>query len=146
MLQNRIQVDIDYVVPYNKRLSSRFNVHINVEYCGWNVMIKYLFKYISKGADRVGELFYLWLLLSHQKGCQSFVDVRTVSDVLYPSFRATCHALGVTGEDQKWMTAFMEASEWGSPSQLRSLFCQLLLFCDVSDPISLWEASWQVKI
>lgn len=52
-LQNGIQVDNRYVVPYNKRLCSRFDAHINVEYCGWNMMIKYLFKYVSKGMERV---------------------------------------------------------------------------------------------
>ncbi|KAJ0495305.1 putative helitron helicase-like domain-containing protein [Helianthus annuus] len=51
--RNGPHIDCGYVVPYNKRLCSRFNAHINVEYCGWNMMIKYLFKYISKGADRI---------------------------------------------------------------------------------------------
>ncbi|XP_023750564.1 uncharacterized protein LOC111898909 [Lactuca sativa] len=48
-----IPIDNGYIVPYNRRLCSRFDAHINVEYCGWNMMIRYLFKYISKGADRV---------------------------------------------------------------------------------------------
>nr|KAJ0193121.1 hypothetical protein LSAT_V11C800395800 [Lactuca sativa] len=47
-LQTRV-IDNVYVVPF----CSRFRAHINVEYCGWNMVIKYLFKYISKGADRV---------------------------------------------------------------------------------------------
>ncbi|XP_021985268.2 uncharacterized protein LOC110881257 [Helianthus annuus] len=53
VLRSGIRVDNGYVVPYNKRLCSRFNAHINVEYCGWNMLIKYLFKYISKGVDRI---------------------------------------------------------------------------------------------
>lgn len=39
-LGNGITIDNGYVVPYNKRLCSRFDAHINVEYCGWNMMIK----------------------------------------------------------------------------------------------------------
>ncbi|KAL3618734.1 hypothetical protein CASFOL_037396 [Castilleja foliolosa] len=51
--KNGIALDNRYVVPYNEALCRHFNAHINVEHCGWNMMIKYLFKYISKGADRV---------------------------------------------------------------------------------------------
>ncbi|KAL3655665.1 hypothetical protein CASFOL_000061 [Castilleja foliolosa] len=51
--KNGVQLDNRYVVPCNEHLCRHFNAHINVEHCGWNMMIKYLFKYISKGADRV---------------------------------------------------------------------------------------------
>lgn len=286
-LQSGIQIDNGYVVPYNKRLCSRFNAHINVEYCGWNMMIKYLFKYVSKGMERekfiiqkdvftdntstsseavivdeiksfldgryicpheaawrilnfpihernppvtilpvhlanmqtvyfredshirdivekpsfgnslllgwfesnkwdkngldltyvtypskyvwekrmkrwkrrhletshaigrlvfvhpsAGELFYLRMLLCHQKGCKSYEDVRTVSNRLHPNFRSACEALGLIGEDKEWLAAFTQASEWATSAQLRSLFCHLLIFCEVSNPMSLWEAGW----
>nr|GFC38064.1 DNA helicase [Tanacetum cinerariifolium] len=42
-----------YVVSYNKQLCMRYYAHINVEYYGWTMLIKYLFKCISKWTDRV---------------------------------------------------------------------------------------------
>ncbi|CAI9303567.1 unnamed protein product [Lactuca saligna] len=286
VLQSGVRTDNGFVVPYNKRLCSRFDAHINVEYCGWNMMIKYLFKYISKGVDRVrftlqtleanttassstipvvvneiksfldgryicpheatwrilnfpiherdppvqvlavhlegmqttvfkensqlgslidtpgfgvttltewlhnnqhdvrgidltyndypskyiwdtndkrwihrttttnttigrlayvhptaGELFYLRILLFHQKGCKSFYDIRTVRENIYSTFRDACEALGLTGDDKEWLTAFEEASSWATSSELRSLFCHLLLYCEVGNPLLLWEVA-----
>ena len=51
--RNRVKLDNTYVVPYNRALCLMFHAHINVEYCGWSMLIKYLFKYISKGTDRI---------------------------------------------------------------------------------------------
>lgn len=48
-----VKLDNSYIVPYNRFLCLIFHAHINVEYCGWTMLIKYLFKYISKGTDRV---------------------------------------------------------------------------------------------
>ena len=52
-LRQNVSLDNGYVVPYNRRLCMAFYAHINVECCGWTMLIKYLFKYISKGTDRI---------------------------------------------------------------------------------------------
>ncbi|GJU06614.1 DNA helicase [Tanacetum coccineum] len=255
-----MDLDNSYTVPYNQQLCLTFHAHINVEYCGWSMLIKYLFKYISKGTDRVvaqitrpvgesseppdrsaihvdeiqnfvdgrficpyeacwrilkfeihsrhpavqklsvhlenkqvitfrdrqplqfianndekkmttltewlefnkpqrrkgqrsigrlvyvhlnsRELFYLRILLCHQKGCTSFEDIRTVNDRVYETFRAACDALGLLGDDKEWDTAMKEACFSSTTSQLRSMFAQILIFYDVADPIKLWKTYW----
>ncbi|KAK9049501.1 hypothetical protein SSX86_031532 [Deinandra increscens subsp. villosa] len=286
--KHKIMVDNRYVVPYNKKLCNRFHAHINVEYCGSSMFIKYLFKYISKGTDRIrysitsnssnnnlteassptevdeiknfedgrficpqeaawrilnfhihkrnptvqalqvhlqgqqnitfkgqnileqvignpisskttltewlqnnnkdptglhlryvdylseyrwvthgkfwlrrtskkkpsigrlvyihprsGELFFMRMLLNHQTGCCSFEDIKTVNGIIMPTYRAACEKLGLIGNDREWELTLEDAALWATPSQIRHLFTHLLLFCEISNPLQLWEKYWE---
>ncbi|XP_071739257.1 uncharacterized protein [Rutidosis leptorrhynchoides] len=63
------RLDNGYVVPYNRALCLQFHAHINVEWCGWSMLIKYLFKYISKGTDRVTAY------IPRPIGCSTSADI-----------------------------------------------------------------------
>jgi hypothetical protein len=48
----RFHIDNRWIVPYNPYLSKKFKAHINVECCQGVQAIKYINKYVYKGADR----------------------------------------------------------------------------------------------
>ncbi|GJW16112.1 DNA helicase, partial [Tanacetum coccineum] len=177
-----MDLDNSYVVPYNRQLCIVFHAHINVEYYGWSMLIKYLFKYISKGTDKTvahitrlvgssvehvdhreihiphcpniicssgeqtaGHIQRQPTLKIHRQqrwnsyGCTSFEDIRTVNHKVQGTFRSACDALGLLGDDKEWDTALEEAFFSSTASELRSLFAQILIFCDVLDPLKLWK-------
>ncbi|KAM3257173.1 hypothetical protein ACQJBY_049478 [Aegilops geniculata] len=57
VMKNNIRLDNRHVVPYNMKQLKRFQAHINVEWCNKAYVIKYLYKYITKGPDNSKTLF-----------------------------------------------------------------------------------------
>lgn len=47
------KLDNRWVIPYNVDLVKKYDAHINVEIVGYFYVVKYLYKYIYKGHDRI---------------------------------------------------------------------------------------------
>ncbi|XP_028801370.1 uncharacterized protein LOC114756588 [Neltuma alba] len=78
-----IRLDNRFVVPYNPSLLRQFQAHINVEKCNQSSAIKYLFKYISKGNDRVVASIYD--TSQHHNGELSFDEIQQYYNFRYIS-------------------------------------------------------------
>ncbi|XP_073049041.1 uncharacterized protein [Primulina eburnea] len=68
-------IDNGWVVPYNPWPLLKYGCHINVEVCGGIKCVKYIYKYIHKGPDRVA------LELRNEQNCdeiQQYVDGRWI--------------------------------------------------------------------
>ncbi|XP_071699316.1 uncharacterized protein [Rutidosis leptorrhynchoides] len=90
------------------------------------------------------EAFFLRMILCHQKGYTTFVDIRTVNQVEYQTYRSACEAAGLLGYDKEWTIALEEASVSATSAQLWSLFAHILVYSVVSDPLALWEKHWKI--
>ncbi|KAJ3705389.1 hypothetical protein LUZ61_009094 [Rhynchospora tenuis] len=50
--KNGVILDNRHVVPHNIKMLLKYDAHVNVERCRSTSLVKYLFKYLSKGHDR----------------------------------------------------------------------------------------------
>ncbi|XP_057432625.1 uncharacterized protein LOC130725408 [Lotus japonicus] len=98
-------------------------------------------QYIPHG---VGELYYLRILLTRQKGCTSWESIRTIEDVVYASFHDACYALGLLADDREFIDAIIESNDLASGIQLRKFFVMLLTTNTMSKPEFVWEKSWRI--
>ncbi|XP_071685975.1 uncharacterized protein [Rutidosis leptorrhynchoides] len=83
------------------------------------------------------EVFYLRMLLCHQKGSTYFIYLQTVNNNYYPIYHLACEAMCLLGDDKEWGKTLDEASATATAAQLRTLFVHILLYCEVGNPLQL---------
>ena len=84
------------------------------------------------------ECYHVRLLLHHVVGPTSFTSLRTVNGFVHPTYQAACLALGLLENDRHWDQTLEEAAVSDSPRRMRDLFAVMLVFCQISDALSLW--------
>ncbi|XP_076908821.1 uncharacterized protein LOC143565856 [Bidens hawaiensis] len=94
---------------------------------------------IHSVSHSLGEAYYLRIMLNKVKGPTTFEEIRTVNNVVFPTFRDACYAYGLLDDDNEFVEAIVEASFTGYGSYLRTLFCTMLMLESVSRPEFVWE-------
>jgi hypothetical protein len=77
-------LDNRHVVPYNPKLLLKYQAHINMEWCNQRTSIKYLFKYIHKGYDRISAT------VVQTNGNQQLDEIKQYLDCRYISPTEAC--------------------------------------------------------
>ncbi|GFR05391.1 ATP-dependent DNA helicase [Trichonephila clavata] len=109
-----------------------------------------LFQVIWKSRKiRFWEECMLYILEMLSAITYAYSYIRSVANIIYcikncsrsspASFQAACRALGLLEDDTHWNSTLEEASISESPNKIRELFAIILVFCQVGDPINLWE-------
>lgn len=64
----------------------------------------------------------------------SYVEIRTVDNILYHTLREACFAPRFSANDSKYIKVIKEANDWGSRHYLRKLFVTMLFSINVNKP------------
>jgi len=88
------------------------------------------------------ERYYLRLLLTAIRGATSFVNLRTVDGMVYPTFKGASIALGLLEDDGEWVALFREGAQFMTGRALRHLFALALQYTTISNPLAIWETFW----
>lgn len=87
------------------------------------------------------ERFFLRLLLIEVKGATSFEDLLTVNGVHHATFKSAAAARTLFEDDTVWSRAIEEASTFTMPLELRQLFVDMCVHCNLSDPRSIFDTN-----
>lgn len=86
------------------------------------------------------ERFFLNIILRNKPGAESFADLRTVDEVIYPSYRRAASKMGLLDDDQIWVKTLEDSVLVNTNARkLRQLFSHMLIHCEINDPLALWN-------
>ena len=90
-----------------------------------------------------GELYFLRMLLFHVKGATSYEDLLLVpSGKLCETYKQACMELGLLSDDQEYTRILEEAALTKMCGAIREMFVGILMFCQPSDPLDLFNTFW----
>ncbi|XP_042753167.2 uncharacterized protein LOC111906337 [Lactuca sativa] len=98
---------------------------------------------IHSVSPKLGEAYFLRILLNKVKGPKSFEEIRTVNGELCSSFKDACYTLGLLDDDKEFIDAIKEASISGSGFYLLFLFATMLLSNSLCKPEIVWQNTWE---
>ncbi|GJT50117.1 ATP-dependent DNA helicase PIF1-like protein [Tanacetum coccineum] len=82
-----------HVVPHNRYLLLKYHAHINFEWCNRSKVIKYLFKYLNKGPDRVTISIQENVKASANGASDQIMVVDEIKNYLNCRFLSPCEAV-----------------------------------------------------
>jgi hypothetical protein len=85
VLKSGVELNNSHVVPYNKSLLLKYRAHINMEWCNQRTSIKYLFKYIHKGYDRISAT-----VTGRNENGHDVDEIKQFMDCRYVSLSESC--------------------------------------------------------
>ncbi|CAF3394559.1 unnamed protein product [Rotaria sp. Silwood2] len=86
------------------------------------------------------ERYHLRLLLLYTPGACSFDDLKTVDDQVCQTFIEAAKRRSLLRDDTEYERCMPEAVIFQMPQQLRTLFCVILLYCNPTKPVDLWNS------
>lgn len=98
VVKNGIKLDNRWVVPYNMKLLKKYQAHINVEWCNKSNMIKYLFKYVTKGSDRTKVYFETTGNTANKPTDSNAAPRNEIDEYINARFLSTCESIWCTLE------------------------------------------------
>ena len=85
-----------------------------------------------------GQRWFLRILLNHVQGPTGYLDLLNYEGTQYTCFKERCMAQELLEDDREWDSVLNEAKQVQSASQMRRLFVNLLMWCEVLEPDVLW--------
>ncbi|XP_025421174.1 uncharacterized protein LOC112691234 [Sipha flava] len=136
--KNLLYPEVPAYYVWDKKKFQRRNRGVNV--VGWpDIKREHALGRVYTVHPNNTECYHLRMLLHEIRGPISFVALKTVNGQVYPTFKSTCKALGLLEDDENLYAALEEAALCQSPHMIRDLFTIILVFCQVTDPLYLWD-------